>query len=271
MRHALVACLALAAAAATHGAQAAMTSWAENEGGRMRIITLPPEPDGTVRGGLQIEPKAGWTTYWKEPGQAGIPPQITVTPPDSATLAHMAFPVPKLFQDGDIRDLGYDHPVTLPFVLTVNRQQPAVQIGASAFIGLCRNICIPFQANFQLPVQDDGQSPAEEIRILQQAVTRLPEAPSTDFQVRSSGLSDDRKLLKLSLKLPQGEKAAQIFVVGPQGHVLIDQANPRETEGLFSVDMPVGKLPAKYDPKGKRWDILVISGERAMETSLAFD
>lgn len=83
----------------------------------MRVASLAMDADGVVRGVLQIEPKDGWITYWREPGEAGIPPQITPDPASGAALTTMAYPVPKLIENGDITDIGYDHAVSLPFQL----------------------------------------------------------------------------------------------------------------------------------------------------------
>jgi DsbC/DsbD-like thiol-disulfide interchange protein len=250
---------------------AAMTAWAENEGGRMRIIALPPAPDGTVRGALQIEPKSGWITYWKEPGQAGIPPKITLTSGDDASITEIGFPIPKQFTVGDVRDIGYDHPVALPFTLKLASPDKPMTLRASAFIGLCRNICIPFQADFRLELSATGPLPYQENLILDEAIRHLPEKPSHDFAVTAYTLSDDRQNLRLTLKLPDEMSLPQIFVAGPEGHVLLDQENETRTGDRYVVDMPVGKLPKNYDVHGKRWDILIVSGRRAMETSLAFE
>ena len=269
--HGLLGALAFSLLLPVAEASADMSDWAENEGGRMRIIALAPEADGTVRGALQIEPKAGWMTYWKEPGQAGIPPQVTFAPASGVRLTEMRFPVPKVFDEDGVRDIGYDHAVTLPFTLKTEPGKVPLQLTAAAFVGLCRNICIPFQAEFRLPISVQDSSSDEEMRVLKAASQALPEAPSTDFTVADHKLTEDRKLLKLSLKLPPGQTEAQIYVVGPQGHVLVEQQQAEQKGDLLTVEMPVPKLPARYDPKGKRWDILVVAGSRAMESSLAFE
>lgn len=270
-RHAFAALLALAPLCLAQGAQAAMTPWATNQGGKMRIIALAPEPDGTLRGALQIEPESGWITYWKEPGQAGIPPQITLSASQGMTLEKLEFPVPRLFTNEGLKDLGYDHAVTLPFTLRIDDLQKPLTLNASAFIGLCRNICIPFQAQFKLDLGEAKGLPLEENLILDKARQSLPEKPSTDFAVTHYALTGGNESLNLGLRLPDGADAPQIFVAGPNGHVLFDQKNPQTTQGVYRVDMPVGRLPKAYEPKGKSWDILVIAGRRAMETSLAFD
>ncbi|MGF9693116.1 protein-disulfide reductase DsbD domain-containing protein [Rhizobium sp. 0TCS1.26] len=272
LRSRLGICLATAALClSASGSMAAMTAWAENEGGRMRIVALPPTADGTVRGALQIEPKSGWITYWKEPGQAGIPPKITLTSADGASITEIGFPIPKQFTVGDVRDIGYDHPVALPFTLKLAAPDKPTTLRASAFIGLCRNICIPFQADFRLELSAAGPLPYQENLILDEAIRHLPEKPSKDFAVTAYTLSDDRQNLSLSLKLPDETAVPQIFVAGPEGHVLLDQTNEKRSGDRYVVEMPVGKLPKNYDPHGKRWDILVVSGGRAMETSLAFE
>lgn len=248
------------------------TPWASNEGGRMRIVALPPEPNGIVRGALQIEPNPGWITYWREPGDAGIPPQMMFSAAAGATLTRVEYPVPKRIDNGKLRDIGYDHPVTLPFELKVKDPDKPVNVGASAFVGLCRNICIPFQAEFSLALAPAKSTPIEETRILNEAASKLPEKPSDDFAVTHYAMTQGRDNLSLKLKLPAGTaRPPQVIVTGPEGHVLVDGVNGKQDGDGYSLDMPVGKLPKNYDIAGKRWAILVIAGKRAMETSLAFE
>ncbi|CAD7056784.1 cytochrome C biogenesis protein [Pseudorhizobium halotolerans] len=246
------------------------TPWATNEGGRMRLVALPPASDGTIRGALQIEPNPGWMTYWREPGDAGIPPQLTFPEEAAVQLKKMEYPVPKRIDSGDLRDIGYDHPVTLPFELKVEDISKPVKVGVSAFVGLCRNICIPFQADFALELADTGPS-MEEAMLLASAETRLPEPASDDFKVIHHALSDE-DLLKLQLRLPaETAGAPQVIVTGPEGHAFFDSGKGEVTGRDYSLDIPIDKLPHGYDVKGKTWGVLVIAGDRAMESSLVFN
>jgi DsbC/DsbD-like thiol-disulfide interchange protein len=263
---------------------AEMTPWAVNEGGRMRIVVMPPEPDGKVRGALQIEPKAGWITYWKEPGDTGIPPQLLFSQNGDVHLDSVSFPVPKRIDSGKLRDIGYDEPVTFPFELTVkdfgkkSESAPGQLPGqptnliATAFIGLCRNICIPFQAEFPLAMQAAKGTPVEEAMILNAAAAKLPQKQSDDFRILRYAMVKDGRVLRLTLRLPDEATAQpQVIVTGPEGHVLFDEAKGKQEPDGYTLDMPVGKLPKGYDIKGKKWGILAISGNRAIETSLSFD
>ncbi|MBY3256641.1 protein-disulfide reductase DsbD domain-containing protein [Rhizobium laguerreae] len=253
-----------------YSAHAEMSAWAENEGGRMRLVALAPDAAGKIRAALQIEPKPGWITYWKEPGNSGIPPQITIAAESGVTLDAVAYPVPKHFFKGAIEDIAYDAPVTLPLSLTAAGKGP-VTIDAAAFIGICKDICIPFQANLQLKLGPAIQSHPQEEAILQAADARLPKPPSPDFDVTAHAMSPDRKTLSLDLVLPgEGKTAPDIIVTGPSGYAFTKQIGGKRDGRTFKVDISIGKLPKDYDISGKQWSVLVIDGERAMETTLAF-
>ncbi|MBY3462609.1 cytochrome C biogenesis protein [Rhizobium laguerreae] len=253
-----------------YSAHAEMSAWAENEGGRMRLVALAPDTAGKIRAALQIEPKPGWITYWKEPGNSGIPPQITIAAGSGVSLDAIAYPVPKHFFKGAIEDIAYDAPVTLPLSLTAAGKGP-VTIDAAAFIGICKDICIPFQANLQLKLGPAIQSHPEEEAILQAADASLPKPPSEDFEVTAHAMSPDRKTLSLDLVLPgEGKTAPDIIVTGPSGYAFTKQIGGKRDGRTFKVDISIGNLPKDYDISGKQWSVLVIDGERAMETTLAF-
>ncbi|MBY5767744.1 cytochrome C biogenesis protein [Rhizobium leguminosarum] len=262
---------AVAALVPFYSAHAEMSAWAENEGGRMRLVALAPDASGKIRAALQIEPKPGWITYWKEPGNSGIPPQITIAAESGVTLDAIAYPVPKHFFSGAIEDIAYDAPVTLPLSLTAPGKGP-VTIDAAAFIGICKDICIPFQANLHLKLGPAIQSHPQEEAILQAADARLPKPPSQDFDVTAHAMSPDRKTLSLTLALPgEGKAAPDIIVTGPSGYAFTKQIGGKRDGATFKVDISIGKLPKDYDMAGKRWSVLVIDGGKAMETTLAFE
>jgi len=264
--------LLFASAVMPAAVRAETTDWISNEGGRMRIVALAPDTRGTVRGALQIEPKAGWITYWREPGDAGIPPHISFSETSGVSLSKMSYPVPRRFDNGDVRDIGYDTAVSFPFELSVKSPNQPSSITASAFIGICRNICIPFQGEFNLALKADEGTSFSEAMIINDAESRLPEHPSDDFAVTHYSVSADGDTLRLRLQLPKNAlKKPQVIVTGPEGHVLFSDGKGEREDDSYSLEMPVGKLPKDYHLKGKRWGILVLAGKRAMETSLAFE
>lgn len=252
-------------------ARAATSDWQDNEGGRMRLVALAPDKSGLIKAALQIEPKDGWITYWREPGESGVPPQITLAPDSGLALEKMRFPTPKPISIGDVKEVGYDTPVTFPLDLRATGGAPS-KVDLTAFIGLCKDICIPFQASFALSIPASGQSQAAEEGLLAAADARLPAAPSPDFLVRDHKLSADGKTLSLSLTLPEAAgDAPQIYVTGPSGYVFFKRSNDQRDGRDFRTDITIGKLPKTYNIHGKSWGILAVDGDRAMETTLAFE
>lgn len=76
---------------AAFSAQAATSDWSETPGGKVRVIIEDAKPDGEVRGALQIDLNPGWKTYWRNPGDAGVPPQLSI---EGDTFARIDFPAP---------------------------------------------------------------------------------------------------------------------------------------------------------------------------------
>jgi DsbC/DsbD-like thiol-disulfide interchange protein len=248
---------------------AASSEWAVNEGGRMRLILLPETGDGVRHGALVIEPKPGWITYWKEPGDVGIPPAITPAPGASYTVNSVGFPVPKVLMNGDMIDVGYDHSVTLPLTL---RDAPNTSgVTLSAFVGVCQNICIPFQADLTVPADEGGIANPVEAALIASAQSKVPPGPSPDFHVVGHQLKLDSKELVVRLKMPVSAEVPRVFVSGPSGHVFVKASMTAGVSGETVLTLPIKKLPKKYRIAGKQWGILVVSDSRAMETVLAFE
>ncbi|ENN89081.1 hypothetical protein RHSP_01484 [Rhizobium freirei PRF 81] len=236
----------------------------------MRLVALAPDAQGHIRAALQIEPQPGWITYWREPGQSGIPPQVTLKPESRVTLEKAGYPIPKQIIVGNIHEIGYDAPVTLPLDFKVEGKPPE-KLELTAFIGLCKEICIPFQAEYSLSLAAGEQPTAHELALLDAANASLPQAPSSDFTVQSHSLSADAQSLSLHLTLPEAAGAdPAVYVTGPAGYVFFQQANAKREGTAYSTDIAIGKLPKNYDIKGKTWGVLVVDGDRAMETTLAF-
>lgn len=237
----------------------------------MRVASLAMDADGVVRGVLQIEPKDGWITYWREPGEAGIPPQITPDPASGAALTTMAYPVPKLIENGDITDIGYDHAVSLPFQLKATDPAAGGKIDLTAFIGVCQNICIPFEAKFSIERGNAGDDDREERRLLEEARETLPEATSDDFKVIDFHITPDKTMLGVQLQLPENApKETEIFIAGPSGFAYYEPQNLVRDKRKLSFYMNIKGLPKTYQVQGNSWPILVKSGDRAMETMLNF-
>lgn len=117
-------------------------------------------PGETVRLALHLKQKPGWHTYWKSPGDIGLPTDITWTVPEGATTTPYQYPVPHRYDVQSIISYGYDDQVLFHTDVTLPADLPAGELvlGAQAKWLVCEVMCIPGEAELELPltVADQG-------------------------------------------------------------------------------------------------------------------
>lgn len=247
------------------------TSAATSNGGSMRIASLPVDGDGNLQALLEIDLKPGWITYWREPGASGIPPQIALLSADQGTVKDIRYPVPKRLMLGDYLDIAYDAPVKIPFTISLSDAKRKTPVQISIMVGVCKEICIPFQHEFTLDPAA-GTKVVEISRLFGSALQTLPEAPSADFKVDNFAISKDKTAIDLALTVPKGTSTIeQVVIAGPPGQAYT-QVTDLTFEGQkakFTVD--ASSLPKTFDPSGQQWHLVVSAGGRSMESTLDFD
>ncbi|WP_457582521.1 protein-disulfide reductase DsbD domain-containing protein [Ensifer canadensis] len=255
------------------GAQGATSEWMTSTGGMIRIVAAPLQKDGTIPATLEVKLNPGWKTYWREPGASGIPPQITLDPAEGVVLEKIGFPVPKTFNDGVVRYVGYDKSVAFPLTLKRLHGEGDVRIRASVFLGICEDICIPVQGELDLTLKHgDFDNPLDAARI-DGAVAALPELPSEDFQVTAATYDEQKAAVHLSLRLPldTGMDHRELFLAGASG-VSFGKPVITKAEGAeLQAEIPVRLSDKDKTLKGKPVILTVRAGGRSMETTLAFD
>jgi thiol:disulfide interchange protein/DsbC/DsbD-like thiol-disulfide interchange protein len=125
----------------------------------VRAELLAHAPQGVAAGqplwlGLQITHQPEWHTYWKNPGDSGLPTVLEWTLPAGVTAGEIAWPTPKKIPIGNLANYGYEGTVLLPVPLTVapgfKGEQLSVRLKASWLV--CRRECIPQEGEFVLNV-----------------------------------------------------------------------------------------------------------------------
>lgn len=99
--------------------------------------------DGSVyHGGLQVQMEPGWKTYWRVPGQGGIPPAIEAA---GGNIGSFAFdcPLPHRISGEEGESIGYKGEVVFPMTLVPADVKAPVSAQINAFIGICETVCIP--------------------------------------------------------------------------------------------------------------------------------
>ena len=134
--------------------------------------------------GLHLAMEPGWHTYWKNPGDSGLPTRIKWTLPIGVEAAPIEWPYPKPFSQGPVFSYGYERDVLLPVRVTPPASlapgQP-VTLAARADWLECREQCLPGRADLSvtLPVSADEPRPAAALAaVFAQTRKRLPMVPA---------------------------------------------------------------------------------------------
>lgn len=243
MRRIVLPLITLFAAVAPAIVHAASSPWFQTDGARLRLVTIAaPDAEGMVRGVLQIALEPGWKTYWKDPGDAGIPPQIDVSSSMNVTAAEISFPPPQRFDDGVSHWAGYGAPISLPVRFKVTDPAHFTAIDADIFLGICKDVCVPVQARLSV-APDDGFG--DEATVVA-GFSRLPAQAGSAFGI--SAVTDAGSELIAEANLPEGVDVPELFVVTPHGWGLkppqLERSGERVIFRIPVLDRPQSKAEA---------------------------
>ena len=189
---------------------AASTAWIEEDGARIRLVAGEPAADAPeIRAALVVELKPGWKTYWRDPGDAGVPPQFDLTGGKNVHFSAMQYPAPERFDEGAAKSIGYKAPVSFPLTLSLQTSGSPSVIKATAFLGICDEICVPVQVEFSLDVPVAMGSTADQA-LVQAAFDALPKAASSGFGL--SSLSYQDKALEIEVLAPPSSTPPELFI-----------------------------------------------------------
>src|SRR6266567_7478481 len=106
---------------------------------------------GVLLGGIAFQLQPGWKTYWRTPGDSGVPPRFDFSKSDNVEAVTVLWPAPQKFDDGaGGTSLGYKHQIVLPLRIVAKNADKPVTLRAEINYAVCEKLCIPVEANAEL-------------------------------------------------------------------------------------------------------------------------
>lgn len=105
--------------------------------------------------GFRINLTDGWKTYWRAPGEGGIPPRLTIDTADNIGGYGIAFPLPQVFETAGFTNIGYTETVVIPVQFALTSADDKASVSGVFDIGVCEEICVPFSVDFALDLAPD--------------------------------------------------------------------------------------------------------------------
>lgn len=142
---ALLPTLGLAAALALGAAGSADAATTQDEVVTATLLGGWQQGDGSHMAALRIDLAPGWKTYWRSPGEAGIPPSFDWSGSENLVSVQPLWPTPTVFYLNGMRSIGYHDRLVLPLEVRAGDSSRPVVLNARIDIGICRDICLPAQ------------------------------------------------------------------------------------------------------------------------------
>jgi len=201
-----LACLAFGGPA--HAADAFSTDWAMSPKSEARLVAA-----GGRLAGFEIKLAPGALTYWRDPGDSGVPPTFDFAGSVNIAKVEPVFPAPKRIKEADGGEaLGYEGGVVVPMrVEPVDSAKP-VTLALHASYAVCEKVCLPAEARLKLTLPEAVGSPYAGGVDAALSAAPTPVQPEEFGKLGADG-SDGWRLCPTS----DGQAARDLFVEPPPG------------------------------------------------------
>ena len=204
------------------------------------IAIVPGKP---FTAGLLLKMVPNWHTYWKFPGDAGLPTEITWKLPPGWKAGEIQWPIPlKLDEPGGIQIYGYHDEVLLLQEITppASLKDSKIQLAADASWLVCEKICIPGSAKLQLELPVAGQNAAANEELFARYRRSLPQN-WPDQRVANATWHREGEELRLTVEsLALSNYPAVDFYPVPEPNVVVSHpTTERGPNGKVTFRLPI--------------------------------
>ena len=221
-------------------------------------------------GGIAIQLQPGWHTYWRTPGDSGVPPRFDFSKSENVEAVTVMWPAPMKFDDGaGGTSLGYTQQVVLPLRIVAKNADKPLTLRAEINYAVCEKLCIPVDASAELAFAsvastEDGALSAALDTVPKPATIGDPN-PLTIRDVKRNGKSN----VLVDVTAPEA-KNLSLFVEGPTPDwalpvpKLLEHSPPGVKRFSFELD----GLPPGANADGAALKLTLVGGERAYEFNI---
>lgn len=240
----LVALAALAAMSSTPAwAEPGASDWVRGQLSKVRLIV--GSFDGNAyHAGVEIRLKGNAHTYWRNPGDGGVPPVFSFAGSNNLSKTNVKFPAPTRSGKPGEQIIGYSNAVVFP--LRVSPEQAAKQINLQLKLhyAACERICVPELANLKLTLSPKDNFPghASSIARYEAAVPASfdsSNAPKLTFKPLQVGDGAKGRIWRVGLKATD-TKAEDIFIEAPELWYFVTKRGKDNSLQIKLVQKPKG-------------------------------
>jgi DsbC/DsbD-like thiol-disulfide interchange protein len=255
------------------------SSWDGDSRAAMRLIGAKARDEGgaqILRAGVELRMAPGWKTYWRYPGDSGVPPRFEFEQSENVKSVTVLWPAPRRFNDTDGTTIGYKDNVVFPLRIEPKDRNKPVTLRLKLEYAVCERICIPVDAKADLAL--DGQSQGNDASVAAaEAAVPKPQAlgASAPLSLWNVAKDDTSKPARLFIDVVAPKDAAlTLFAEGPTPDWALPLPEPVDGAGnpqLKRFALVLDGIPSGASAKGAILKLTAVSGGQAIETGVPLD
>jgi DsbC/DsbD-like thiol-disulfide interchange protein len=232
------------------------------------VRLLAGSRSGTVLlGGVAIQLQPGWKTYWRTPGDSGVPPRFDFSKSDNVEAVTVLWPAPKKFDDGaGGTALGYKHQVVLPLRIVSKNADKPVTLRANISYAVCDKLCIPVEANSELTFMSVASTEDGGLAAALDAVPKPANIGDPNTVTIRDVKRDGGKKVLVDVAAPEGAEV-NLFVEGPTPDWALPIPEPVSPSpaGVKRFAFDLEGLPPGAKADGAALKFTLVGGDKAYE------
>ncbi|APO50116.1 cytochrome C biogenesis protein [Bradyrhizobium diazoefficiens] len=237
--------------------------------GHSAVRLLAGSRSGAVLlGGIAFQLQPGWKTYWRTPGDSGVPPRFDFSKSENVEAVTIMWPAPLKFDDGaGGHSIGYHDQIVLPLRIVAKAADKPVTLRAEINYAVCEKLCIPVEASAELGFNSVASTEDANLRAALDTVPKPANIGDPNPLTIRDVKRDGPKNVVVDVVAPADARKVNLFVEGPTPDWSLPIPAPVEPSppGVKRFSFELDGLPPGAKPDGAALKFTLVGPEKSYE------
>ena len=251
------------------------SAWDRDARAGIRLIAGNASADGTQRAGVEMNLAPGWKTYWRYPGDSGVPPRFDFARSENVKSVTVLWPAPHRIEEAGGFTIGYKERVVFPLHVVPQDKTKPVVLRLKLEYAICEKLCVPAEGRAELPLAGtksslDGALAAAEAQVPKPAALNDGKAFAIRTVRRDTATTPQKVFVDVAA--PESAKI-DLFAEGPSDSWALPVPTPVSGapagQRRFAFDLD--GLPTGAKAEGAELVLTAVAPEGAIEVKARLD
>jgi DsbC/DsbD-like thiol-disulfide interchange protein len=242
--------------------------------GHSAVRLLAGSRSGAVLlGGIELDLQPGWKTYWRTPGDSGVPPRFDFSKSENIEAVTVLWPAPTKFDDGaGGHSMGYHNRIVLPLRIVAKNTDKPVTLRANVNYAVCEKLCIPVEASAELAFTSVASTEDSALFTALDTVPKPANVGDPNLLTIRDVERDGKSAVVVDVVTPDARDVS-LFVEGPTPDWALPVPKLLEhgPAGVKRFAFDLDGLPPGANPEGAALKLTLVGGDRSYEFNINLD